>query len=130
MILGRDFRGEFFYYRGGVDLFDVVKGVLGEGQFVPGHEETPLHVHTHAILHVGNWAVLGHLDHLFCAYYCSQFGVDVFSASVVVGAGVTVIAKDVDELVTGVPLNFWGAPGPDEIVDLVMLCESDVQELV
>lgn len=42
----------------------MVYGVLGEGELVPGHEDSPLHSHPHAILHVGDGPIFCHIDHL------------------------------------------------------------------
>ena len=111
-------------------MLDVVEGVLGESQLVPGHEETPLYVHPHTVFHVGNWTVLSHLDHLFCSHYCSQLCIDVFSAPIIVSSWITVVSDDIHELVTWIPVNLGSAPCPNEIVDAVMLCETDVQELI
>ena len=103
---------------------------MGEGEFVPSHEDAPLNARAHAVLHVGNGAVLCHLDHLLGADYSSQFGVYVFSAAIIEGSGVAVVAHDVDQLVAWVPIGLGGAPHPDQIVKLVVVCVPGVHELI
>ena len=103
---------------------------MGKGEFIPGHEYAPLDAHAHAVLHVGNGAVLGHLDHLLRADYAPQFGVDILPAAVVVGTGVAVVAYDIHQLMSGVPVGLGGAPDPDQVVELVVVGIPGVHELV
>lgn len=108
----------------------MIQSVLGESQLIPGHEHAPLDTVPYAGFHIRNWSIFSHRYHLLCLDNCLQFCINVLTTPVVLTSWVTVIADDIDQLMAWIPVCLWSAPDPDQIVDSVVLSESNVHELI